>query len=255
MAPKRALYIPPFGTFGDVNLLVELAGTAEEAGWDGFFLWDHIHYERPMPFADPWIAMAAMAATTERIRLGALVTPLARRRPWKVAREAVSLDHLSNGRLVLGVGLGVDHWGEYSAFNEPASDDAARARLLDEGIDLITQLWSGEIVNGATFLPAPVQQPRIPIWSAATFPLREGPVRRAANLDGVMPWNPEGPVTPDLIRELRDRIGRTDNFDVVVPGEPANAAAYEAAGVTWLFEAFWAEPPADRARQIIAAGP
>src|SRR3982751_2934478 len=97
---RHAIYAPPFGTFGDVNLLVELAQSAEAAGWDGFFLWDHLLYADDVPFVDAWIALAAIAASTERIRLGPLITPLPRRRPWKVARESVTLDHLSSGRLV-----------------------------------------------------------------------------------------------------------------------------------------------------------
>ena len=94
---RYAVYAPPFGTFGDVTLLVELAQQAEQAGWDGFFLWDHLLYENDVPFVDAWIALAAIAASTERIRLGPLVTPLPRRRPWKVARESVTLDHLERG--------------------------------------------------------------------------------------------------------------------------------------------------------------
>ncbi|HZN15672.1 MAG TPA: LLM class flavin-dependent oxidoreductase [Acidimicrobiales bacterium] len=246
---KRGLYLPPFGTLGDVNLLVDLAGAAEAAGWDGFFLWDHIRHEKPIPFADPWIALSAIAATTDRIRLGPLVTPLPRRRPWKVAREAVTLDHLSSGRLVLGVGLGVDHWGEYSAFGEAATTDAQRAVLLDEGIATINRLWSGE------FRPPPLQQPRIPLWGAARFPLNPGPVRRAATLDGIMPWKPAGPFTADDVRAIRDAIGRDDPYDIAICGQPGDAAAYEAAGLTWLFEGFSEGAQLDDVRQIIAAGP
>src|SRR4051794_688491 len=189
---RHALYAPPFGTFGDAALLVELARSAEDSGWDGFFLWDHLLYEADVPFVDAWIALTAMATATERIRLGPLITPLARRRPWKVAREAVTLDHLSHGRLVLGVGLGIDFWREFSAFGEPAEDDVARAAMVDDGIAIIRGLLSGEEVTylgdrhkveKVRFLPRPVQQPSIPIWSAATFPLRLGPTKRAARCD------------------------------------------------------------------------
>src|SRR4051794_2287152 len=118
---QHAVYLPPFDSFGDVHVLVELAVAAEEAGWDGFFTWDHIQFAEPVPFADAWIALSAIAVATSRIRFGPLVTPLARRRPWKVARESVTLDHLSNGRLVLGVGLGIDFWGEFSSFSGEAT--------------------------------------------------------------------------------------------------------------------------------------
>src|ERR1051326_5362383 len=103
---RHAVYLPPIGSFGDVHLLVEIATVAEAAGWDGFFLWDHIRYEQPVPLVDSWVTLSAVATSTSRIRLGPLITPLGRRRPWKVAREATTLDHLSRGRVVLGVGLG-----------------------------------------------------------------------------------------------------------------------------------------------------
>lgn len=243
---QHAIYLPPFGAFGDVHALVELAVAAEEAGWDGFFLWDHIQYEEPLPLADAWVALSAIAASTSKIRLGPLITPLPRRRPWKVAREAVTLDHLSRGRLVLGVGLGIDFWREFSSFDGEAGDDAERARLLDDGIEIITRLWSGEPttyrgdrlgVNGAQFLPRPLQQPRIPIWAAALWPAaRPGPVRRAARCDGVMPFT-GGPMTPEQSAEVRAAVARErgdDAFDLCVWGLPAEAAAHEAAGVTWF---------------------
>lgn len=178
---RHAVYLPPFGSFGDVHALVELAVAAEDAGWDGFLLWDHILYEADVPLVDSWIALTAIASATSRIRLGPLVTPLPRRRPWKVARESVTLDHLSNGRLTLGVGLGIDFWREFSAFPGEAADDRERALLLDDGIEILTRLWSGEqvtyegrrlSVEDARFLPTPVQQPRIPIWAAAFWPAR-----------------------------------------------------------------------------------
>ena len=209
---RHALYVPPFGTFGDPALLVDLARDAEASGWDGFFLWDHLHFETDVPFVDAWIALTAIASATEHLRIGPLITPLPRRRPWKVAREAVTLDHLSQGRLVLGVGLGIDFWHEFDGFGEPATDDRIRAELLDDGIEIITRLWSGEPatyagarlrVDGVRFLPKPLQQPRIPIWSAVLWPPRPSPVRRAARCDGVVPFRPDGPLTPDNVRELR----------------------------------------------------
>lgn len=265
---RYAVYAPPFGTFGDVNLLVELARDAEQAGWDGFFLWDHLLYQDDVPFVDAWIALAAMAAATERIRLGPLITPLPRRRPWKVARESVTLDHLSAGRLVLGVGLGIDFWREFAGFAGEAADDPARAALLDDGIEIITRLWSGERVtyNGATlrvndvqFLPEPLQRPRIPIWSAVLWPPRPSPVRRAARCDGVVPFRPDAPLTPDNVRELcvaieRERSSRAP-FDVCLHGPREQASAFAAAGVTWFMESCYPEQPLAEVRRIIEEGP
>ena len=141
---RHGIYLPPIGSFGDVHNLVDLAVAAEEAGWDGFFLWDHIQYEAPVRVCDAWITLSAIATSTSKIRLGPLITPLPRRRPWKVAREAVTLDHLSRGRFVLGVGLGIDFWHEFGSFSGEASDDSERAQLLDDGIEIIMRLWSGE---------------------------------------------------------------------------------------------------------------
>jgi alkanesulfonate monooxygenase SsuD/methylene tetrahydromethanopterin reductase-like flavin-dependent oxidoreductase (luciferase family) len=264
---RHAVYAPPFGTFGDVALLVELARAAEDAGWDGFFLWDHIHYERDVPFVDAWIALTAMAAATERLRIGPLITPLPRRRPWKVAREAVTLDHLSHGRLVLGVGLGIDFWHEFDGFAEPATDDRIRADLLDDGIELITRLWSGERVSyagarlhvdGMRFLPVPIQQPRIPIWSAVLWPPRANPIRRAARCDGVVPFNPEG-MMPAQVVELRARIdaerGDSAPYDICLHGPPERGAEFAEAGVTWFMRSFYPEQPLAEARRIVGDGP
>jgi alkanesulfonate monooxygenase SsuD/methylene tetrahydromethanopterin reductase-like flavin-dependent oxidoreductase (luciferase family) len=265
---RYAVYAPPFGTFGDVNLLVDLAGAAEQAGWDGFFLWDHLLYEDDVPFVDAWIALAAMAAATERIRLGPLVTPLPRRRPWKVARESVTLDHLSAGRLVLGVGLGIDFWREFAGFAGEAPDDRARAALLDDGIEIITRLWSGERVSyagsklridGVRFLPEPLQRPRIPIWSAVLWPPRARPIRRAARCDGVVPFRPDAPLTPENVRELRTAIERERAgdapFDVCLHGPRDQAPDFAAAGVTWFMESCYPEQPLAQVRRLIEQGP
>lgn len=263
----HAIYLPPIGSFGDVHVLVELAVAAEEAGWDGFFLWDHIQYEEPVPLADAWVALSAIATSTSSIRLGPLITPLPRRRPWKVAREAVTLDHLSNGRLVLGVGLGIDFWGEFNCFSGEADTDVERARLLDDGIEIIERLWSGEpttyrgerlSVAGAQFLPRPVQQPRIPIWSAALWPAaRSGPIERAARCDGVMPFT-GAPLTPQQAEEVRHAVSAergNDDFDLCVWGDAGQAGSYESAGVTWLVDADGPEDPLEDRRRAIAAGP
>jgi alkanesulfonate monooxygenase SsuD/methylene tetrahydromethanopterin reductase-like flavin-dependent oxidoreductase (luciferase family) len=265
---RHAIYLPPFGPFGDVHALVDLAVAAEETGWDGFFLWDHIQYESPVPLADAWVALSAIATSTSTIRLGPLVTPLPRRRPWKVAREAVTLDHLSRGRLVLGVGLGIDFWREFSSFGGEASDDAERALLLDDGIEIITRLWSGEpttyrgerlAVDAAHFLPRPLQQPRIPIWSAVLWPpARPGPVKRAARSDGVFPFTGAA-LTPADAARVRDTVARergTDEaFDLCVWGFADQATAYEAAGVTWFVFAGGPEDTLADVSQTIAGGP
>src|SRR5437764_1478841 len=134
-----AIDTPNFGDFHDARLLAELAHDAEAAGWDGFFLWDHIGAAWPPPIGDPWVQMAAMAMTTERIKLGPLVTPLPRRRPWKLAREAVTLDHLCGGRLILGVGIGSDSGQEFSAYGE-SPDNKLHAAMLDEGLEVLMGL-------------------------------------------------------------------------------------------------------------------
>lgn len=190
---RFAIDTPQFGPYANPRTLAELARRAEDAGWDGFFIWDHINVNWPEQVADPWVALAAIASVTSKIRLGAMVTPLARRHPWKVARETVTLDHLSNGRLVFGAGLGTDIFGELSTFGT-AGDDRIRAQMLDEGLQILTSLWSGERVSFAgkhfnfsetQFLPKPVQSPRIPIWIAGTWP-HKLPFRRAARYDGVV---------------------------------------------------------------------
>ena len=161
---RFAIDLPNFGEYSDPHVLAELARAAEDAGWDGCFIWDHIQVERSIPVADPWVALAAMALVTRQIRIGPLVTPLFRRHPWKVARETVTLDHLSGGRLTLGVGLGSDMFGEISAFDGPLAD-SLRAEMLDESLAIVTGLWSGESfsfsgkhfrVNNARFLPTPI---------------------------------------------------------------------------------------------------
>ncbi len=141
---KHAVDVPPFGELADPRVLAELAAAAEERGWDGFFVWDHIVYRAPVrAVADPWVALAAVACATSRLRIGPLITPLSRRRVHKVARETVSLDLLSSGRLTLGVGIGSARNGEFEPFGEVA-DPRQRARLLDQGLDDLTRYWAGE---------------------------------------------------------------------------------------------------------------
>jgi len=251
------LIVQMTGSLGYPQPLVRLAREAEAAGWDGFFIWDVFEggVDAARPVVEPWIAMAAIAAATERIRFGPMVTPLPRRRPWKLAREAASLDHLSNGRLILGVGIG-DPSEKFSRFGEEA-DPRARARMLDEGLEVLTGLWSGEPfsfqgehyrIDEALLLPRPLQQPRIPIWVGGTWP-RKPSFRRAARCDGVFPGSLHGNLTLDELREMRAYIQAhrtTDEpFDVMVGGDvpfdaPARAreimAEYAEAGVTWWVE-------------------
>lgn len=249
---RFAVNVPNFGAaFGDVRQLVALARDAEAAGWDGCFIWDHVLWLDPenQPVAEPWVALAAIAAATERIQLGPLVTPLPRRRPWQVARQAVTLDQLSGGRLILGVGIGGDWFGDYSRFGEPA-DDKIHGAQLDEALAVLEGLWSGEpfsftgehyTVNDVQFLPRPHQQPRIPLWVAGVWPGTR-PFRRAARFDGVVPLarQADALLTPDEIRDLLAYVAqhRTHEgpFDVVIGGPPLREeayAAYAAAGVTW----------------------
>src|SRR6478752_1014577 len=189
---KRGIFVAPFEGLADATALAELAKRAEAAGWDGFFLWDHVAYRAPVTaLADPWVCMAAIAMQTERIVTGPLVTPLARRRIHKLARETVTLDRLSGGRLIFGAGLGGDNSGEFSRFGEEP-DAKARAKLLDDGLAQLELYWSGE------FEPRPVQQPRIPVWLAARWPNRK-PVRRALEWDGLFPIDLPG---PDELAEL-----------------------------------------------------
>ena len=145
--------------------------------------------------ADPWIALTAMAMVTNRIKLGPMIIPLPRRRPWKLARESVTLDRLSQGRLILGMGIGSDSFfKEYSTYGE-SQDDKLHGAMLDEGLDVLVRLWSGVRVNytgqhyqlhDALFLPTPLQRPRIPIWIAGFWPMKK-PFRRAAQWDGFCP--------------------------------------------------------------------
>ena len=273
---RYAINTPNFGDWANPRTLAELAREAEEAGWDGFFLWDHMQFHQPVPVADPWVALAAMAQNTARIRLGTLVTPLPRRRPWKLARETTSLDHLSSGRLVLGVGIGGNWWREYSTFGEPA-DDARHGAMLDEGLEVLTGLWSGQMfsyqgqhyqVQEACFLPTPVQQPRIPIWVAGMWPHKK-PLRRAARWDGVFPIKQdESPMTPNDVRAMlayvRQYRTSAEPFDVVVAGwayakgqaeGDALLAAYADAGVTWWLEGFLPGDTTADVRARIQQGP
>jgi alkanesulfonate monooxygenase SsuD/methylene tetrahydromethanopterin reductase-like flavin-dependent oxidoreductase (luciferase family) len=249
---KHGIFLPPFDELVDPRTLVELAEVAEERGWDGFFLWDHIAYRAPVrAVADPWVALAAIACATKKLRLGPMVTPLSRRRVQKVARETVTLDRLSGGRLTFGVGLGSPNNNELEPFGEEV-DARRRARLLDERLERLTELWGGE------FEPAPTRQPRIPVWVAARWPNRR-PVRRAARWDGLFVIELPGPsALEELAKDVRDlRAGNDDPFDLVVEIPiGTDAAPWEAAGATWILTDFGSpQPRLAEVRDAIEAGP
>lgn len=239
----HALTIPPYGDLADPAALMEMATTAEQAGWDAVFVWDHVlrRPDDPQETADPWIAMAAMAVATERVRLGPMVTPITRRRPIKLARECTTLDHLSAGRLTLGLGLGVDTTRELSGFGEVV-DARVRGARLDEGAELLCRLWSGEevdfrgehfIADRVTALPRPVQQPRIPMWFAARGSARK-PVVRAARYDGLYPIEVDEADLRAMLDLVVDERGSLEGFDVVVrPTDDLPYRLLEELGVTW----------------------
>lgn len=274
MTLKFGLDFPINGDYADPRLLAELAYEAEAAGWDGVFLYDQVATDEPEPLIDPWLALMAMALRTSRVRLGTLVTPLARRRPWKVARETGTLDAVSGGRLVLGVGLGsgeteFDHLGE-----EP--DAKRRAEILDESLAVLQGLWSGapfkfegrhHKVQTAGFLPRPVQQPRIPVWVAGIWP-NQAPIRRAARWDGVFPHFRGGMITPEALRGVVAlvRAGRADGspFEVIIRNKAAgqdaaaraeSIRALAAEGLTWWLEGVETSPTLELMRARIRQGP
>lgn len=226
------------GDLADPGLVAEMAAISEEAGWDGFFVWDHLWNRTLEPFADPWVTLAAVAFATTSVRLGPLVTPLPRRRPQVVAQQAATLDRLSRGRLILGLGLGHDDYGEYSAFGEPLADARARANALDRGIDLLTVALTGAEVPSAgrrkTTIPT-VQRPRCPIWVAANTIHSAGPRRAKRHrlegiaLVGVGEWRPE-----HVSASLASGALQPGSIDVaLVGGTHPDPVALAAAGATW----------------------
>ena len=234
---RSGLFLPLFDRLADPALVARLAGEAEDVGWHGVFVWDHVRWREPVvEVADPWITLAAIATATAGVRLGPMVTPLARRRPVKVARETATLDRLSGGRLTLGVGLGSDEFGsEYSMTGEEV-DDKRRARMLDESLEILAAAWSGEpvhhqgehyTVDGMRFLPRPVQRPGVPVWVAGFYG-KPRPLRRAARHQGFFPVNLEHPEQlAEIVAQLtvlREEAGRdaAEPYDVVAalpPGE------------------------------------
>ena len=270
------LSLPTGGECGDPRFLLGLAERAEAAGWDGVFLEDYVCYQGDpaAPACNAWVVLAAIAARTARIRLGTAVTPLPRRRPWNVAREAAGIDQLSGGRMILGVGLGdtgesVGADASFLRFGEER-DARRRAEMLDEALEIIAGLWAGEPfsfrgrhfdVEEVTFRPRPVQEPRLPIWIGGGYPT-PGPTRRAARWDGSClyrethggPWQN---MTPDDVRALRQAAGQRP-YTVAVGGsgraddweaERAHIRSVADAGADWWIE--WV-PPGPR-RAMVAA--
>ncbi|HZR41346.1 MAG TPA: LLM class flavin-dependent oxidoreductase [Ktedonobacteraceae bacterium] len=265
---------------GDLQTIIELTCEAEVAGWDGVFYWDGICIGAVGLMYDPWVTLAAMAMRTQRVRIGAVLTPVSRRRPWKLARETATLDHLSHGRLVVPVGLGALDDGGFGKVGE-ATDRKVRAQLLDEGLEILTGLWSGKPfsfhgehyhVEEMTFLPPPVQTPRIPIWVVGAWPSKKS-MQRVLHYDGLLPTKvstngSEGGVTPDDIREMREFVAKnrtwTTPFDIVWEGETpgddreqadAIVRPYVDAGITWWMESRWSYSSIDEVRARIKQGP
>ena len=268
-------------TTGDPQSIAALAAEAERAGWDGVFYYDAIAIGEVESY-DPWVVMAAMAMRTERVRIGAIVTPPSRRRPWKLARETMTLDRLSNGRLILPVGLGTLDDAGFANVGEP-TEARIRAEMLDESLTILTGLWSGKPFafegrhyrfGPMTFRPTPVQRPRIPIWVVGAWP-HERSMRRAVRWDGIYVQAQDASGKPASGPEpVRDVVGylrrerpsdlRGTACDVVVEGttpadDPVAAAtlarAHADAGATWWIEADWNNASVDAMRTRIAAGP
>ena len=266
----------------DPRTMAELAALAEASGWDGLLLEDYIVYQSQLgtPTYDPWIVLAAMALATTHVRLGTLVTPLPRRRPWKLASEAVTLDHLSGGRLILGVGAGDGREPSFRAVGEP-TEPRVLAERLDEGLEILAGLWSGEPVSfqgkhyhisGLRLSPTPVQQPRIPLWVGGDWLVR-GVRRRLARWDGCCVYKGSPgteeyrPMTADDVRDILSLVererGTTAAFDVCIGGlegcpdaerEREYIRSLAEAGATWWNE--WVQPgDLVRTREAISRGP
>jgi alkanesulfonate monooxygenase SsuD/methylene tetrahydromethanopterin reductase-like flavin-dependent oxidoreductase (luciferase family) len=260
---RFSVNIPNFGDFADPRTVAEVAGVAESSGWDALFVWDHVVHDKQrrvgQPFGDPWMLLTAAALATSRLRLGTMVTPVARRRPEQLARQVATLDAVSGGRVIFGAGLGGPIDDEFGSFGD-TTDARVLAERLDEGLGLLARYWSGETVDhdgrhfrvrDTALLPATVQQPRPPVWIAGYWPHRR-PMRRAAQWDGAVPLftsarHGQAPA-PDEVRALADYLARHrgartgEPFDLVVGGasDPATARdliePLRAAGATWWDE-------------------
>jgi alkanesulfonate monooxygenase SsuD/methylene tetrahydromethanopterin reductase-like flavin-dependent oxidoreductase (luciferase family) len=267
-AVRSGLSLPLFDELSDPLAVVRLAAEAEAAGWHGFFVWDHLRWEAPVrQVADPWITLAAIATATERLRLGPMVTPLPRRRPVKVARESATLDQLSGGLLILGVGIGEHRFArEFSKTGEEL-DDRVRDQMLDEALEIFTAAWTGEpvhhhgdhhIVDDVQFLPRPVQRPGVPVWVAG-FHGNVKPMRRAARYDEFFPVNLDHPdQLAEVVATVTDlRADSSAPYDFVV-GLPVGVDSHQwhQSGATWLLRGFDSERVSvDQVRGVLRDGP
>jgi alkanesulfonate monooxygenase SsuD/methylene tetrahydromethanopterin reductase-like flavin-dependent oxidoreductase (luciferase family) len=243
--------------YGDARTAADLAQAAEQSGWDGFYVWE------PVWGVDAWVCLTAAAMKTSTIRLGTMLSPLSRMRPWKIASETAALDNLSSGRVILSVGLGATDTG-FAEFGE-VTDRKTRAELLDESLDILNGLWKGQPfsyqgkhyqIKPTGFMPPPppVQQPRIPIWVVGAWNYPKS-MQRVLRCDGLLPYTPGRQFTPDDLRQMKAYVEANRQldtpFDIVVEGEtpgsdPTQAAAkvqpWAKAGATWWIEASWELP-------------
>jgi alkanesulfonate monooxygenase SsuD/methylene tetrahydromethanopterin reductase-like flavin-dependent oxidoreductase (luciferase family) len=254
---RRGLFLAPFDVLADPGLVGDLAAEAEAAGWDALFVWDHLRYSEPVTaIADPWICCAAIAMRTSRLLFGPMVTPLPRRRPQVLARQAASLATLSGDRLVLGFGIG-DDWGagEFGAFGDE-TDPRVRGRMLDEGLEVLTRLLAGEpvehtgehyAVRDVRFLPAPARP--IPIWIAGRHPNR-APLRRAQRFDGYFPIQVE---SPEQVAALRADVPGDLVVDLLPGVDPA---PWGDAGADWVLTRVGPyDLDLEAVRGLVTAGP
>jgi len=255
-----------------------LAQLVEETGWDGCFLGDAIWCE------DPMIGLAAAAMTTNRIRLGTMITPVPLRIPWKLASESLALDHLSNGRLTLGLGAGAV-WMGWQAFPDEVTDTKARLEMLDETIDILTLLYQRKPfdydgkhyhvkltqLDLVYYPPRPVQQPRVPLWCVAIWTRRKS-MQRVLKCDGVIVEaqaadNKPRDVTADDVRGIKAYVDANRDtstpFDIVLNGNVAALGRAQLqdkllplneAGATWWIEGLW-EASEEAAAERIRRGP
>lgn len=262
-AVRHGVFVAPFGNLADPHRLIDLAHACEESGWDGLFLWDHVLRPETNEIVDTWVALAAIATASDRLRIGPLVTPVTRRRPIKLAREILTVDLLSQGRLTVGLGLGVDSGGELSRFDEIV-DARARGARLDEGADILARLLEGETlahvgehfrVDGVSLEPRPVQRPRPPFWFAARGTALK-PVRRAARYEGVFPIEVDASSFGRLLEEVVAVRGHLDGFDVCVRTDhDGTVPPYARDHATWAVRGFDAVVDLDTLFDAVTHGP
>ncbi len=276
---RYGLYVPNFCSVRSPCEYVKLAKEAERTGWDGFFIWDHlVEWNKRVTVFDSFILLSAIAVNTKKIRIGTTVTPLPRLWPWTVARQVATLDHFSNGRMILGVGLGGEESSDYERFGQ-SGDLKTLAEMVDESLLIINGLWSGKWfsyengkhyhVGRSLFLPRPVQRPRIPIWVGGMWP-RKGAFHRAARWDGTIPLKDPGNLLKpnelqQILRYLKSLRGNLSNFDVAVIGRTSGrnrqansekVSRYIDAGMTWWLESLYTERDSlERMLERIRLGP